>query len=86
MPAIRGYGAPGVIVVCEGVMLHSEFDLEEFDVRKHHDTEVGLIAKVLKDVIEAANEYFNQEVLKAVAAKRDREGLEGLLDCFLDAK
>ena len=66
MPAVRGYGAPHLIVICERVTLHPEFDLKEFNVREHRGTEIGCIAKVLQGMVEAANEDFDQEILKAV--------------------
>ena len=86
MPAVRGDGAPCIIVACEWVMLHSEFNLEEFNVREHCGTEIGCIAEVLQGMVKAANEDFNQEILEAVTAKGDRKGVESLLDCFSDAK
>jgi len=86
MPPVCGYGAPCIIVVCEWVTLHPEFDLKEFNVREHCDTKVSLIAEVLHGMVEAANEDFNREVIKAIATKGDRKGVEGLLDCFPDAK
>ena len=86
MPAVHGYGAPQIIAICEWVTLHSEFDLKEFNVGEHCDTEMGHIAEVLQSMVEVADEDFDREVLKAVAAEGDRKGAEGLHDCFPDAK
>jgi len=33
-------------------------------------------------MVKVANEDFDQEVLEAAAAKGDRKGAEGLLDCL----